>query len=84
MSEQLTINNDEEMNFEDSIQQLDKIASELESGKLNLEESIKMFEEGMKLSSKCSKFLEDAEKRITVLVNDNGNIKEEDFTAQDE
>ena len=74
----------QDMNFEDSIKQLDKIASELESGKLNLEDSIKMFEEGMNLSKKCNEFLEDAEKKITVLVSDNGNMQEKDFVAQED
>ena len=38
----------------------------------------------MRLSNKCNQFLNDAEKKITKLVNDNGNIKEENFDIQSE
>lgn len=77
-------NNRENLDFETSIKELEKIANELEKGDLSLEESIKMFENGMLLSNKCSKFLDEAEKRITILINDDkGNIKEENFIAKD-
>lgn len=69
----------QEINFETSMEQLEKIVQDLEKGDLNLDDSIKKFEEGMKISKECNKFLEDAEKKITVLINDNGNIEEEEF-----
>ena len=58
---------------------LEKIVQDLEKGELNLDDSIKKFEEGIKIAKDCNKYLEDAEKKITVLINDNGNISEEDF-----
>lgn len=70
---------DKEINFEQAIEELEVIAQELESGKLNLDDSIKKFEDGMKLSKKCSEYLENAEKRITVLIEKNGEISEEKF-----
>ena len=63
------------MNFEESMKRLEEIADELENDELTLEDSVKKFEEGMKISKKCKELLEDAEKKITVLVGD----KEEDF-----
>ena len=66
-----------DINFETSMEQLEKIVQELEKGDLNLDDSIKKFEEGMKISKDCNKFLEEAEKKITVLINENGEIKEE-------
>lgn len=69
----------EEVNFENSMENLEKIVQELENGELNLEESIKKFEEGMKLSKQCNKFLEDAEQKITILINEGNDIKEEQF-----
>jgi exodeoxyribonuclease VII small subunit len=57
-------------NFELSIDQLEKIVSELESGDLSLEDSIKKFEEGMKLSKLCSKMLDETEQKILMLVKD--------------
>lgn len=73
------INMDKELNFEQAIEELEVIAQELESGKLNLDESIKKFEDGMKLSKKCSEYLENAEKKITVLIEKDGEIAEENF-----
>lgn len=68
-----------EVNFETNMEQLEKIVQDLEKGDLNLDDSIKKFEEGMKISQECNKFLENAEKKITVLINNNGNIEEENF-----
>lgn len=68
------------MSFEKNMENLEKIVQELENGDLNLDDSIKKFEEGMKISKECNKILEDAEKKITVLVNNNNNnITEEEF-----
>lgn len=67
------------MNFEENIEQLEKIVQELEKGELNLEDSIKKFEEGMELSKKCNDILEEAEKRITILVKKEDKIEEEKF-----
>ena len=69
----------EELNFEQAIEELEGIAQELESGKLNLDDSIKKFEDGMKLSKKCTEYLENAEKRITVLIENKGELAEEKF-----
>lgn len=71
-----------EINFEQSMQELEKIASELENGELTLEESITKFEEGMKLSKKCNEIIENAEKKITILLQNDGKLKEENFTAE--
>jgi len=68
-----------EINFEENMENLEKIVAELEKGDLNLDESIKKFEEGMKISKQCNEYLENAEKKITVLINENGNLKEEEF-----
>lgn len=68
-----------QINFETSMEQLEKIVQELEKGDLNLDDSIKKFEEGMKISRDCNKFLEGAEKKITVLINDGNEITEEDM-----
>ena len=66
--------------FEKSIETLEKIVDDLESGDLSLEASIKKFEEGIKLSKNCSKKLDETERKISVLMNDdNGNITEKPF-----
>lgn len=73
--------NEENIDFEKSMQELEKIVSKLESGKLNLDESVNEFEKGMKLAKECSKILECAEKRITILLQDGEKLNEENFTA---
>ena len=65
--------------FEEQINELENIIKELEEGKLNLDESVSKFEAGMKISKECNKMLEDAEKKITILLNQDGDVKEENF-----
>ena len=71
-----------EANFEETMKELEKIASELENGDLSLEESVEKFEEGMKLSKKCNDIIEKAEKKITILLQKDGKIEEDNFTAE--
>ena len=69
--------------FEEQIQELEKIINELENGNLNLDDSVIKFEDGMKISKECNKMLENAEKKITILLNDeNGEKKEENFETE--
>ena len=71
-------------NFEENMEKLEEIVNELEKGDLNLENSISKFEEGIQLSKKCNKILEDAEKKITILLEENGEIKEEEFSSNNQ
>ena len=73
-----------EINFEDTMKKLENIANELEKGDLDLDTSVSKFEEGMKLSKKCNEILENAEKRISILINNGEEIKEEDFVPKAE
>ena len=59
------------MSFEDALARLEAIVYQLESGSLPLEESIKKFEEGMRLSKICGDKLSDAENKIEQLVKRN-------------
>lgn len=68
-----------EKTFEQSIKELEQVVVDLEKGELSLEDAIKNFEKGMELSKECSKRLEQAEKKINVLVNNNGVVKEQPF-----
>ena len=70
--------------FEESLNELEKIATNLENGELGLEEAIKEFEKGMKLSKECTEKLDDAEKRINILVQqEDGTLQEENFVAKE-
>ena len=70
-------------NFEEQIEQLEKIVGELEKGELSLEDSVSKFEEGINISKECNKILEGAEKKITMLVNQDGEMKEENFETEE-
>ena len=73
----------DEKTFEQSFNELEKIATDLERGDLSLEEAIEKFENGMKLSKECSEKLDKAEKRINILVqNEDGDLKEEKFEVE--
>ena len=68
--------------FEESMKKLEEIVTELENGKLNLDESVKKFEQGMKIAKQCNTILEEAEKKITILLEKDGELKEENFDAE--
>jgi exodeoxyribonuclease VII small subunit len=66
--------------FEESLKKLEGIVAQLERGDLPLEDSVKIFEEGMRLSAECKKQLEDAEGKVEVLVKQrNGSMEREPF-----
>ena len=69
--------------FEEQIEQLESIVKELEKGELTLEDSVTKFEEGIKISRECNKTLEEAEKKITILVNQDGEMKEQKINTEE-
>ena len=63
------------MDFESSLKELEKIASDLESGELGLEDSIKIYEKGMEYAKFCHDKLDEAERKITILQRgENGDV----------
>lgn len=75
--------------FEQAMARLEAIVGELEKGDLPLDESLKIFEEGIRLSKNCLKVLEEAERKVEVLVQDKNGKKQlrafmsEDLTLKD-
>ncbi len=61
--------------FEDSLQRLEQIVDELEKGNVPLDQALKLFEEGVKLSAACRKELEEAEGKVEVLLKQNGKLQ---------
>jgi exodeoxyribonuclease VII small subunit len=62
--------------FEDALNKLEKIVSKLEEGDIPLEESLKLFEEGIRLSRFCNQKLDEAEKKVEILLKGkNGTMK---------
>ena len=70
------------MNFEETMKKLETITGELEKGDLSLEDSVKKFEEGMELSKKASKILDEAEKKINILIQKEDGIEEKNFVEE--
>lgn len=67
--------------FEDCLQRLEQIVDELEKGNVPLEQALKLFEEGLKLSSSCRKELEEAEGKVEILLRQNGKLQSEPYEA---
>lgn len=66
--------------FEDSIRKLESIVEQMEKGDLSLEDSLKLFEEGVALSATCKKELDDAEGKVQMLIKRrDGTLKEVPF-----
>lgn len=66
--------------FEGSMKRLEEIVQRLESGEMSLEESLKTFEEGMQLAAFCSRKLDEAEKKVTLLMRkQDGGLVEKPF-----
>ncbi|MBR4111221.1 MAG: exodeoxyribonuclease VII small subunit [Clostridia bacterium] len=73
----------ENLSFEDAMKDLEEVVSELESGDLSLDKSIEKFKKGIELSNYCNKLLEDAEKTVSILVEQSdGSMKEENFITE--
>jgi len=68
--------NNATLDFEASLKELEKIVRELESGDINLDQSLKRFEQGIELYRKCRSTLETAEKKIKILSD---SLKELDY-----
>ncbi|MDB3993611.1 exodeoxyribonuclease VII small subunit [Gammaproteobacteria bacterium] len=68
--------NQTDFNFEKALENLEEIVSSMENGELTLEDSLKAFEKGIKLTRECQGALRDAEQKVRVLLNENGDTAE--------
>ena len=74
-----------EKKFEAALARLEEIVRSLESGELGLEQSLKLFEEGVKLARVCNARLEEAERKVEVLLKDkNGKMTAKPFEEKEE
>jgi exodeoxyribonuclease VII small subunit len=70
--------------FEESLKKLESIVDQLEKGELTLEDSLKLFEEGVGLSAACKKELDEAEGKVQILIKQrDGSLKTEPFLSDD-
>jgi exodeoxyribonuclease VII small subunit len=71
--------------FEDALERLEQIVCQLENGSLGLDESLRIFDEGIRLTHLCTKKLEESEKRIQILLkNDQGEKSLQPFLMGEE
>lgn len=65
--------------FEEALDELETLVEELEEGELSLEESLKAFEKGIRLTRDCQQALSDAEQKVRLLIEENDELQEQDF-----
>jgi len=73
-----------DLNFEKALIRLEEIVNKLENEELSLDESLKAFEEGIGLYRLCSRELSEAEKKVSLIMQENGEFKEIPFECEDE
>lgn len=70
--------------FEQSMTELEDIVAKLEAGDITLDNSLELFEKGIKLAKSCQKKLDDAEKKVKILTTtDDGEVITEDFGGEE-
>ena len=76
------------VDFEEALDQLEELVEDMENGDLTLEESLKAFEQGIKLTRECQTALSQAEQKVQMLIEENGKLKtidlNEDFDEMDD
>lgn len=71
-----------ETGFEESMHELERIVGRLETGELPLEQALELFEEGIGLARRCQQQLEEAERKVELLLRERGEIKAVPFGSQ--
>lgn len=74
---------DQQPSFEEGLAELETIVEQLEHGELPLEQSLELFEKGVKLSDTCRKQLQEAESKVEILLKKEGRIEAEPFNLND-
>ena len=70
--------------FEASLAQLETMVNQLEQGELSLEQSLETFEQGVRLTRECQAILAQAEQKVQMLIEQNGEVKEVPFELPEE
>lgn len=71
------------IDFEEALDQLEELVEEMETGDLTLEESLKAFEQGIKLTRDCQSALTQAEQKVQMLIEENGTLKTVELDGED-
>ena len=70
--------------FEEALEKLEEIVHRMEAGEMTLEDSLKAFEEGIKLSRLCAKKLDEADRRVEILLREEGALTAKPFAEEEE
>ena len=70
-------------NFEEQIKKLEHLVAQLETGNLSLEDSIKAYEEGVKIAQNCQMTLKNAEQKVEILTKQGEELVKQDFNSED-
>jgi exodeoxyribonuclease VII small subunit len=85
LTESLVATRKKSINFEDSLSQLEELVNALEAGDLSLEESLKAFEKGIRITRECNEALKEATQRVELLTrNDQGDIEATPFDTPED
>ena len=71
-----------EFNFEEALEELERLVSSMEEGELSLEDSMKAFEKGIKLTRECQTALQKAEQKVQILLNESGETQDFDVEGE--
>lgn len=69
--------------FEDSLNQLEALIEQMESGELSLEKALENFEQGIQLTRQCQTMLSEAEQKVQLLIENNGQLESKPFDIED-
>ena len=72
-----------EFNFEEALEELERLVSSMEEGELSLEDSMTAFEKGIKLTRECQTALQKAEQKVQILLNESGETQAFDVKDED-
>ncbi|MEM7565569.1 MAG: exodeoxyribonuclease VII small subunit [Pseudomonadota bacterium] len=71
-------------NFEEALEELEQLVTAMEEGDLSLEDSLKAFEKGIKLTRECQSALKNAEQKVQVLLDESGETEDLDLVEEDD
>ncbi len=70
--------------YESALERLETITDDLENGEKSLEDSIKLYTEGLEIAKFCNGKLEEAEKKVKIITEENGELLEANFGSEDD
>jgi len=73
----------EPLNFESALKELETRVTKMASGQLSLEDSLKNFEDGIRLARQCQTALKDAEQKVQLLIEQNGDYQTQSFVEEE-